>query len=78
MIKINNQDIIAENHSNEKKNSDEKNEDEYKLFLMITDQSLFNEKRTKIISKENYDSLIKIINETKTKEFIYFLNIKQN
>jgi len=74
MIKINNQDIIAENHSNEKKNSDEKNEDEYKLFLMITDQSLFNEKRTKIISKENYDSLIKIINETKTKEFIYFLN----
>ena len=74
MIEIHNQDNIAENNIIEKRNSDEKNEDEYKLFQMITDQSLFNAKRTKIISKDNYNSLIKIINGTKLKEFIYFLN----
>jgi hypothetical protein len=74
MIEINNKDNIDENNIHEKKNSDEKNEDEYKLFQIITEQSLFNEKRTKIISKDNYDSLIKIIYETKPKEFIYFLN----
>ena len=74
MIGIHNQDNIAENNIFEKRNSDEKNEDEYKLFQMITDQSLFNAKRTKIISKDNFDSLIKIINGTKLKEFIYFLN----
>ena len=74
MIEIHNPDNIAENNIIEKRNSDEKNEDEYKLFQMITDQSLFNAKRTKIISKDNYDSLIKIINGTKLKEFIYFLN----
>ena len=74
MIEINNQDNIAENNIIEKRNADEKNEDEYRFFRMITEKSLFNEKRTKIISKDNYDSLIKIINEENPIEFIYFLN----
>ena len=49
-------------------------ENENLIFQIITNSSLFNKKRTKIISKDNYDSLITILKETKGKEFIPFLN----
>jgi len=74
MIENDNQENIVESNIIEKRNSDEKNEDEYKLFQLIAEPSLLNEKKTKIISKDNYDSLIKIINETKLEGLINFLN----
>ena len=49
-------------------------ETEKLIFQIITNPSLFNKKRTKIISKDIYNSLITIFNETKEKELITFLN----
>ena len=66
---------MAENNNNEKRiNSDNKNGNEYIIFQLLTGHKLLNIKKTKILSKDNYDSLIKIINEANLKELISFLN----
>ena len=66
---------MAENNNNEKRiNSDNKNVNEYIIFQLLTGHKLLNIKKTKIKSKDNYDSLIKIINEANLKEPISFLN----
>ena len=49
-------------------------ENENFIFQIITNPSLFNKKRTKIISKDNYFSLIAILKEAIEKELCPFLN----
>jgi len=65
---------MIENNNEMEINFNDKNGKEYIILRIITEHKLFNIKRTKFISKDNYDSLIKIINETKKKEFNVFLN----
>jgi len=50
------------------------NEKEKFIFEIITNPSLFNKKRTRIISKDKYFSLIRILKEIIEKEFNSFLN----
>ena len=65
---------MIENNNEMEINFDDKKGNEYIILRIITEHKLFNIKRTKFISKDNYDSLIKIINKTKKKEFNVFLN----
>ena len=48
--------------------------DESILFKILTNQNIFNTKKTKIILKENYEYILKLINRTKEDELISFLN----
>ena len=72
--KGNNNDIIID--YNENSNNELINE---KLYdLLINKKNYFNDKNTKIFSKDNYDFIIKIINKTNNFEFINFLNYFNN
>ena len=48
--------------------------DEMLLFKILFNQNIFNQNKTKIILKDNYEYIIKLINTTTEEELISFLN----
>ena len=70
------------NNNNNIINNNENNNNEFiieKLYdILINNKNYFNDKKTKIFTKENYDFIINIINKTNNFEFINFLNYFNN